>query len=126
MAAVNVRRALAGIPPLIQLPELTAIAGRRSVDMAAGGYLGHVDPLTGKVPVEQLLEQAGFNGQAAELLYHSQGALSLLANEVAEAWFMDSSHQLVLLSLEFRYIGIGIMGNRQGWIITAVVAGDLP
>lgn len=126
LASVNVRRALSGIPPLIELPELTTIASQRSLDMAVGRYLGHVDPRSGEVPVERMLEKAGFKGQAAELLYHSQKGLAVLADEVVETWFVDKDHQLVLLSPEFRYCGIGIMGDGQAWNFTAVLAGDFP
>jgi uncharacterized protein YkwD len=94
--------------------------------MAVGGYLGHVDPLTGDLAVELLLKQSGFSGQAAELLYDSETTLSAQADEVIESWFMDPDHRLVLLGPEFSYSGIGIMGDGHVWITTMVVLGDLP
>jgi uncharacterized protein YkwD len=126
LAAINVRRALSGIPPLIQLPELTNIAMLRATDLTINGYLGHVDPRSGEVAVMQLLLDSGFNKQAAELLFRSQVALSTVPNEVVEAWFLDSDNRLVLLSPEFHYGGVGIMGDGQAWVVTAVVTGESP
>lgn len=126
LSAVNLRRALAGVPPLIHQPELTGIANDRAADMATSGYRGHVDPQSGVVIVEQRLQQAGYHGQAAELLFESLGPLTGLAEITVETWFADADHELVLLGPEFRYAGIGVMGDGQRWIVVAVITGELP
>ena len=126
LTSVNLHRALSGVPPLIQQAELTGIANDRAAAMATSGNMGHVDPQSGVVVVEQRLQEAGFQGQAAELLFDSLGPLSELPDLTAESWFADADHKLVLLGPEFRYAGIGVMGDGQRWIVVAVLTGDLP
>ncbi len=126
LTSVNLKRALSGVPPLIQQPGLTGLAGERAAEMATSGFLGHVDPQSGVVVVEQRLLQAGYHGQAAELLFDSQGPLSELAATTVQTWFADADHELILLGPEFRYAGIGVMGDGQRWIVVAVLTGDLP
>jgi len=125
LAAVNVRRALAGVPPLIQQPVLAAVAVERSIDMAAGGYVGHVDP-QGQVPVETRLQRAGVIGQAAELLYQSTLAIDQAAPQAVAAWFQDRDHNFILLSPDFRYAGVGVMGDGERWILTLILSGEAP
>jgi uncharacterized protein YkwD len=126
LTSVNLRRALSGVPPLIQQPELTGIANDRAAEMATSGYMGHVDPQSGMVVVEQRLQQAGYHGQAAELLLDSLSPLSELAEITARTWFADADHELILLGPTFRYAGIGVMGDGKRWIVVTVLTGDLP
>ena len=126
LAAVNVRRALAGTPPLIQQSTLFELADRRSVDMAVRGYLAHIDPETGRPLAEDTLREAGFRGQVAELLFQSEAPIGELSQSAVTAWFQDPDHDLILLSPEFRFAGIGIMGDGQRWIVTMIMAGESP
>ncbi|MFN2273407.1 MAG: CAP domain-containing protein [Anaerolineales bacterium] len=126
LAAVNVRRALAGIPPLIQQPALVDAALERSVDMAVEDYLAHVDPADGSLEPERILRSAGFLGQAAELLNQFQGSIDDVPGATVAAWFEDDDHSLILLSPEFRYSGTGVMGDGERWIVTMILTGDIP
>jgi uncharacterized protein YkwD len=126
LAAVNVRRALAGIPPLIQQAALLEVAYERSVDMAVRGYLAHVDPETGRQVAEDLLRAADFRGQVAELLFQSETPIGELSQSAVAAWFQDPDHNLILLSPDFRFVGIGMMGDGQRWIVTMILAGESP
>ena len=126
LAAVNVRRALGGVPPLIQQPVLSEVARERSIDMAASGYLGHVNPQDGQVSVEALLGSAGVIGQAAELLYQSTLTIDQISQQAVAAWFQDSDHNLILLSPDFRFAGVGVMGDGERWILTLILSGEAP
>lgn len=126
LAAVNLQRALAGIPPLIQQPALVDAAYTRSIDMAVRRYLAHVDPADGSQAAEELLRANGFRGQAAELLFQTERPVSEVSQAAVDAWLQDPDHSLILLSPEFRYTGIGIMGNGERWTVTMLVAGESP
>ena len=126
LAAVNVRRALVGISPLIQQPILVDAAQERSVDMAALGYLAHVNPENGRLEAEQILRSRGFLGQVAELLFQSVSPIEDIPGATVAAWFDDDDHSLILLSPEFRYTGIGVMGDGDHWIVTMIMTGDVP
>jgi uncharacterized protein YkwD len=126
LAAVNLQRALAGVPPLIQQPALVDAASERSVDMAARRYLAHVDPADGSLGAEKLLRGKGFRGQAAELLFQTEQPVSDVSQATIGAWLQDSDHSLILLSPDFRYAGIGVMGNGERWIITMLLTGERP
>ncbi|MEJ2013302.1 MAG: CAP domain-containing protein [Anaerolineales bacterium] len=126
LAAVNLQRALAGIPPLIQQPALVDAAYTRSTDMAVRRYLGHVDPADGSQAAEELLHANGFQGRAAELLFQTERPVSEVSQAAVDAWLQDSDHSLILLSPEFRYAGIGVMGNGERWTVTMLVVGESP
>jgi len=124
LAAVNVRRAVSGISPLILQPALADVSYERSLDMAARGYLAHVDPADGSPAAEELLRAANFTGQAAELIFRTGAPVDGVSQEAVSAWFQDSDHKLVLLSQEFRYTGIGVVGDGDRWIVTMILVGE--
>jgi uncharacterized protein YkwD len=126
LQAVNVRRAVAGISPLILQSTLADVSYERSLDMAARGYLAHVDPADGSPAAEELLRAANFTGQAAELIFRTGAPVDGVSQAAVSAWFQDSDHKLVLLSQEFRYTGIGVVGDGDRWIVTMLLTGETP
>ncbi len=126
LLAVNARRAESGALPLLANEVLTDLAFERATDMAVRGYLGHVDPLSGGNLLETRLDEQGFTGPAAELLYETQGPLQDAADRALEAWWQDPAHRTLLLEPAFRFAGVGLMGDGSEWRVVVILAVQAP
>lgn len=118
---INLRRAQEGLLPWIVEPALVEYAYERSIDMAVRDYLDHLDPQSGEILVQRALQEQGYYGQVAELVYATEDLLSEVSNSTLAAWFGDRDHEAVLFSPDFRYAGLGIMGDGSRWVITLIV-----
>jgi uncharacterized protein YkwD len=123
---INLKRAQDGLLPWVVEPILVDFAHERAVDMAVQGYLDHVEPGESKVLVEAALHEQGFFGQAAELVFATEGALQEVASITLDAWFEDIDHRVVLLSPDFRYAGLGLMGDGTRWVVTLILVEGRP
>ena len=128
LAAVNVRRALVGISPLIQQPILVDAAQERSVDMAALGYLAHVNPENGRLEAEQILRSRGFLGQVAELLFQSVSPIEDIPGATVAAWF-DGGQAIKFLT-QYHEFGIDkrmpVIGATWGAFLAPYILAALP
>jgi uncharacterized protein YkwD len=123
---INLKRTQNGLLPWVVEPILVDFAYERAVDMAVQGYLDHVEPGESKVLVEAALHEQGFFGQAAELVFATEGALQEVASITLHAWFEDIDHRAVLLSPDFRYAGLGLMGDGTRWVVTLILVEGRP
>lgn len=122
LSAINVRRALEGWPPLSRQAALAEIATNRAFDMSAHAYLSHEDPESAEILVEDMLIAKGYHGQVAELVYAANEPLGRLGEIAIDEWFDDPDTRSVLLSPGFRFIGIGVMGDRATWVVVQILA----
>jgi hypothetical protein len=118
LASINGSRIANGLPPLALNADLSAAAQRHSEDMASNGFIDHVgsDGLT----TEDRLAAVGYRGYstgivAAELI-HSEA-------QAEPDWWMDQpEHGEVVLSTQYREIGIGTAtrpeDGRTFWVLT--------
>lgn len=124
--AINLRRVQEGLLPWVIEPKLIDLGYERAIDMAVRGYLDHSDPGSPQILVESALQERGYSGQAAELIFASQVALQEVAANTLEAWFDDPDHRAVLFNPDYRYAGIGIMGDGNRWVVVLVLVEGRP
>jgi len=107
LALLNEVRREARLPPLIDDPELHAVAAAHTEEMIARHFFGHASPTTGLV--ENRLERAGVT-------------VSLCGENVAEADSADGAHRVLMespahranmLRADYTHVGIGV-GMRPG------------
>jgi uncharacterized protein YkwD len=94
--------------------------------MAVQGYLDHVDPEASEVRAQSILQERGYFGQAAELIFATHDPLQETATATLDAWFDDPDHKAVLLSPDFRYAGLGMMGDGDRWVVTLILVEGRP
>lgn len=117
LASINGARVAEGLPPLALSQPLSAAAQRQSDDMAANGLLDSAGSDNSR-PEERILE-AGFaaysGGVMAAELVHVEPAASM------DWWMASPEHQELLLSTQYREIGIGLSqgpaGDRVYWVL---------
>ena len=113
----NAQRATYGLPPLARDETIMAIARARSNDMMARNYFGHNDPVTGAHLAREAVTAAGYGRAGANIYWGG----AVLADFPAKAvgWFMgDEPHRANILSPDYTAIGVGIVWNGQGWMLT--------
>ncbi len=103
-----------------------ALAMIRADAMAEGRYLGHEDPTGPSPSARQLMEDTGYRGPVAELVYASQGELEMLATNAMRAWDSTPANQAVLLSPEYAYAGVGLQGDGNWWKVSLLLAASEP
>ena len=123
---INLRRTQQGLTPWVMDPALVDLAYERSVDMAVHDYLDHVAPGGAQVLAETGLGDRGFSGRGAELILGSDTLLEEVASTTLEIWFDDIDHRAILLSPDFRFAGVGMMGDGEQWIVTLICAQTRP
>lgn len=141
---INREREKAALPPLTWSPELSGIAWRHSRDMAARGYLAHVNP-EGETPTERG-ERVGYvcrrnegdsfvEGLAENLfqnhLYHSihrliidgrgqtikeDKTLEEIAVSTVNGWMASEGHRQNILAAAYGATGIGIAIADDGQV----------
>ncbi|WP_079035675.1 CAP domain-containing protein [Streptomyces albus] len=101
LALVNQERAQAGCRPVKADPELAALAGRFSVDMAERGFFSHTTP-DGKSPWDRA-EAAGIEDLGGENIARGQAN----ARSVMDAWMKSPGHRANILNCDYRTLGVG-------------------
>jgi uncharacterized protein YkwD len=121
---LNRARAMRGLPALRGNGRLGRAAGAHARDMVARGYFDHVSP-EGSTP-ESRARSAGYGQrmQAAETICWGAGTESTPA-AIVRSWLTSPDHREIVLSPEFREIGIGVAegdpagGGGGGVTVTA-------
>jgi uncharacterized protein YkwD len=99
---VNRDRRLAGVPVLLEMPELSRMAREHSKEMRDRHFFAHVSPVTGR-----LIDRA----QSAGIPFRRIGENIAVGDDVQEAQhalMRSPGHRMNLLDPEFTRIGIGI------------------
>ena len=113
VALVNAHRTGRGLAPLAVSPALTAAAEWKARDMAANGYLDHVDrgPPADRTPAERI-QACGVPPQAmvGENLAEGFGT----AAGVVQAWLASDGHRGNLEHTSFTATGAGVARSAAG------------
>jgi uncharacterized protein YkwD len=106
---VNLERANAGLPPLIEDQSLTQAARRHAIDMAISGQRGHSGS-DGSTPALRMWQE-GYAGtpwtEASSFNYPSP-------QDVVNGWLNSASHRDIVLDTTASDIGIGYAHNSAG------------
>ena len=101
---VNAERAAAGVALLEEHPQLQWSARTHDIIMAASGVLSHDG-------WSSYIEQSGFNiGYAGENIAWGQHD----ATEVMNTWMNSPGHRANILSVDYKYIGVGCVIDALG------------
>jgi len=122
MSLVNEMRIEEGVSALTPSAELITIAFQRSDAMQAHKYFGHTDPFDFTIPVQALLQSAGFHGALAENLFAIAAPLEQVPQAALEAWTLSSTHQALLLDSRYHFTGVGLTSDGTWWKVTQVLA----
>jgi uncharacterized protein YkwD len=117
LALINDYRVQNGLSPLGVSPTLTTAARWMSEDMAAYGYLGHIDSL-GRNPSQRVADFGYVGGSMRGEI--ARGGSST-PEGAFEAWRNSPLHNDVMLRAGFRVAGVGQAHNAQslyGWYWT--------
>ncbi len=126
LARMNVRRAIDGLPSIVSHAALRDIATLRSQDMAARGYLSHLDPITGHTPAEVMMNTASFSGRLAEVVFVADHSLANLPAITVAAWLESPANRTVVMNPVYHVGGVGVASGEEGWIVTMVLAERSP
>ncbi|MBI2669967.1 MAG: hypothetical protein HYX20_02405 [Candidatus Yanofskybacteria bacterium] len=124
MKWTNIHRANAGLPTLVEDPQLNTAARLKVQDMFARQYFEHISPTGGNIST--LLDGVGYQFIAVG----ENLALGNYENDQAlvQAWMDSPGHRANILNSRFREIGVavarGTFDGRQTWL--AVQAFALP
>jgi uncharacterized protein YkwD len=119
---VNRDRDVLGLPALTASQALDEAARLRAEDMLIRGYLGAIGPGDASVAAQELMAVAGYSGQLGELVYEHAGQLSTLTESTVGAWMASDAHRKLLLDTRFRFLGAGMAGGQEEWIVVALFA----
>ncbi len=122
LSAVNVLRTREGRPPLTASGTLMVLAFARARGMSEGKYLGHEDPNGRSPTARRLLEEAGFQGPVGELVYGSRGSLDTLPADAGRAWQAGQANLEALMSADYHFAGVGVMGDGTWWKVSLLLA----
>jgi uncharacterized protein YkwD len=119
---VNRDRDVLGLPALTASQALDAAARLRAEDMVIRGYLGAIGPGDPSVAAQELMAVAGYSGQLGELVYEHVGQLSTLTESTVGAWMASDVHRKLLLDTRFQFLGAGMAGGQEDWIVVVLFA----
>jgi uncharacterized protein YkwD len=122
---INAERAAAGVGPLLRDETLMGIARARVADMAARGYTGHNDPVTGEALGRAMMRAAGYTSTFLGENWYGTITSPPGIVDVAMTWFMtDPPHYRNILSPNYVGVGVGIGFNGRQWLLVQNFAGQ--
>lgn len=116
IARTNHDRWQAGLPPLLQSPELSHVAMNHACDMHQRRYFSHTDQRGASAP--QRVHEAGFRScWTGENIAMGQRS----AAQVHRNWMASAGHRENIMRPDYAFIGIGISGPnteraRKRWV----------
>jgi uncharacterized protein YkwD len=125
---VNRARALQGLRPLRANGRLIMAASAHAGDMVAHAFFGHGSP-SGTTPQTRARSVGYGRGRpmrASETIGWADGAYATPA-ELVRAWMESQDHRAILLSREYRDIGVGLAlgapGTGEGGVTVTAALG---
>ena len=111
--AVNDVRVRDGLPRLVEVPELSAVARKHSEDMLRRNFVAHVNPDGDDVAVR--VERAGFRNyfKVGENIHKSLNAKDPVAFAV-EQWMGSAGHRKTMLDASYARTGVGVSIAEDG------------
>lgn len=107
---LNQDRKLAGLPPLVHDPALSAIARLKSQDMRDNSYFAHRSPTWGSA--REMLTTLGYDFRAC-----GENIARHATVEKSQAAFMSSDgHRRNILSANWERVGVGVAFDRNGHV----------
>jgi uncharacterized protein YkwD len=109
---VNQERLKQGLEPLALHPELVELARRKSTDMVQNNYFAHTSPTLGSFA--QMIYNAG-------IPFRSAGENLAMARNAQYAFYLllgSPAHKANMLNPNFTHIGIGVVPNNYGVVVT--------
>jgi uncharacterized protein YkwD len=122
LVRINHDRDVLSLPALTPSQALDQVAGLRAEDMLARGYLGPTGPGDVSVPAQDLMTVAGYVGRLGELTYGHTGPLDSLVDATVGAWIASDAHRALLLDSRYHFIGVGMIGEGERWIVVLALA----
>jgi uncharacterized protein YkwD len=120
---MNAQRAANGLAPLSHDSRLARAAWRFSRAMVAQQFFDHVSP-TGSTLGERARAAGYTGGGLAETIGWGSGSLATPA-AIVDQWLQSPPHRAILLSGEFRRVGLGVAsGSPAGIPAGATVTAD--
>jgi uncharacterized protein YkwD len=114
IAAVNEVRSARGLPVLVELPALTAIARDHSEEMAREGYFSHESP-AGMEARDRILA-AGLEFRAlAENIHQSRGSDDPV-DQAVRSWMESAAHRKAILDPRYLKTGVGVATDADGMV----------
>jgi hypothetical protein len=105
LTAVNYYRQMAGVPPVVEDPNLSAAAGQHSCYMLTNG-LGH-DEVPGRPGYSPAGDEAGNNGNVAV-----SSSVTATARRHVELWMSGPFHAIGVIRPNLRSAGFGACANE--------------
>jgi uncharacterized protein YkwD len=118
LRAINAARGAQHLPPLRPEPHLGLAARRYSRVLARTSQLTH--NALGE-DVAQRLAAAGFRGSR----FGENLAVGMTAAQTVAAWLASPPHRAILLSPQFRRVGLGVSAGRWQGAAVQFVTADL-
>jgi len=110
--AVNDVRARSGLPELVEMPELSAVARTHSEDMLKRGFVGHVNP--DGDDVDYRVRRAGIAfRKVGENVHMSRGAKDPVQFAV-EQWLGSLHHREAIMDPSYTFTGAGVAIAADG------------
>lgn len=109
---VNAERVKNGLKPLVLMNELTGLARLKSQDIIKYNYFAHTSPTYGSFG--KMVYDAGIR-------YYSVGENLAKCRDARQAFYLflgSSGHKANMLSKNFTHIGIGIVPDKYGVVVT--------
>lgn len=106
---VNSRREEEALPPLEADAALKELARRKSSDMAANGYYGHLSPQMGDLEDLLLSKQVSYRYAGENMSYNRREA-----DEVVTGWMNSESHRDNILNPNYTHMGVGFAQSVEG------------
>jgi len=124
---INVVRAAHGLPRVYPSSQLRGAAQRHSLDMLRRNYFAHTSP-TGSTVYDRIVGSGFVSGAASwlggETLAWGTGSLAG-ARATVHAWMLSPDHRAILLSTQYRWIGISReCGRYHGYAAACVWTAD--
>jgi hypothetical protein len=126
LVRINHDRDVLGLPAFTPSLALDQVAGLRAEDMLIRGYLGAIGPGDASVAAQDLMGAAGYRGRLGELIYEYVGQPESLVDTTVTQWMASEAHRALLLDAAYTYVGVGLIGDGERWIVALEFAEQGP
>ncbi len=126
LVRINHDRDVLGLPAYTPSQALDEVAGLRAEDMLVRGYVGSMGPGDASIAAQDLMGAAGYRGRLGELIYEYAGQPQSLVDTTVTAWLASEAHRALLLDTAYTYVGAGLIGDGERWIVALEFAQQGP
>jgi uncharacterized protein YkwD len=69
---------------------------------------------------------AGYRGRLGELIYEYLGPPESLVDTTVTQWMSSEAHRALLLDTGYAFVGVGLLGDGERWIVVVEFAEQGP